>query len=99
MSNFDNNNKWAIWIKTAKSWLLYKTWTLNVEWVDYKITMFDNTYKKNDNQPDFNIVIEKITKTEEEKANKYEEEFTEIVNNRNKKQNNNEEIDIEDIPF
>ena len=90
MNNFDNTNKWAIWIKTAKSWLKYKTWTLNVEWKDYKITMFDNQYKKTESQPDFNIIIEVI---EENKT------IPDINISKTNKKPEYEEISIEDIPF
>jgi len=90
MNNFDNTNKWAIWIKTAKSWLKYKTWTLNVEWKDYKITMFDNQYKKTESQPDFNIIIEAI---EENKT------IPDINISKTNKKPEYEEITIDDIPF
>lgn len=90
MSNFDNTNKWAIWIKTAKSWLKYKSWTLNVEWKEFKITMFDNQYKKSENQPDFNIVIEPLEDNKQ---------IPDININKTNKKPEYEEISIEDIPF
>jgi len=88
---YDNTNKWAIWIKKAKSWLMYKSWTLNVEWKEYKITMFDNNYKTQwDNKPDFNIVIERI-----ETPNDYDIKPTDVT----KHNISEDEITVEDIPF
>ena len=40
MAEYDNTNKGALWNKTAKSWLSYISWNLNVDWVDYNISMF-----------------------------------------------------------
>lgn len=57
---YDNTNKWAIWIRKARSWLMYKSWTLNVQGTEYKITMFDNQHKQNENHPDFNIIVELV---------------------------------------
>ncbi len=82
---YDNTNKWAIWIKTAKSWLVYKTWKINVEWKEYKITMFDNDKAWNDARPDFNVIIEPL-----------EWEKMQENNNWNSSQDN---ISVEDVPF
>ena len=57
MTAYDNKNKGAIWSRTAKSWLAYKSWTLNVEGKEYEIAIFDNDKKWNENRPDYNITI------------------------------------------
>ncbi len=89
---YDNTNKWAIWIKKAKSWLMYKSWILNVEGKEYNITMFDNDKQWNENRPDFNVIIEPADSHQNENNN---------LNNSNQKDENNDssEISIEDIPF
>lgn len=90
---YDNTNKWAIWTKTAKSGLVYKSWVLNVEGKEYNISMFDNDKSWNPNRPDFNIIIEAIEKdniqqkSEENKPNNKSPESFEW------------DISVEDIPF
>lgn len=87
---YDNTNKWAIWIKTAKSGLVYKSWILNVEGKDYNISIFDNDKSWNPNRPDFNVIIEPV-KTNNVNQN---------TNNNSSGTGSFEwEISIEDIPF
>ena len=62
---YDNTNKGALWNKTAKSWLSYISWTVNVEWVEYNISMFNNDKKWNEARPDYNIVLEARDKPKE----------------------------------
>lgn len=95
---YDNTNKWAIWKKTAKSGLEYKSWRLNVEWEEYNITMFDNDKQWNENRPDFNIIIEKAD------WNNWQQDNNQSSNqNSNQAQPNQKEnawdISVEDIPF
>ena len=55
---YDNTNKGAIWKKTAKSGLEYKSGRLNVEGKEFNISIFDNNKDGNPARPDYNIVIE-----------------------------------------
>lgn len=95
--SYDNTNKGAIWIKTARSWLKYKSGTLNVEGKDFKITMFDNQYKNSENQPDFNIVIEpmgnQVQQTDITKWN------WKSWKDKERDRWMEDEISVEDIPF
>lgn len=86
---YDNTNKWAIWIKTAKSGLVYKSGTVNVEWKEYKITMFDNDKQWNENRPDFNVLIEPI-----EWQNWANQQAQQSTNNWN-----SWDISVSDVPF
>ena len=60
MKKYNNNNVGAIWNRTAKSWLTYKSWILNVNWIDYNIAMFDNDQKGNDKAPNFKLKVTPI---------------------------------------
>lgn len=60
MADYDNTNTGAIWERVAKSGLLYKSGRLNVEGVEYNISMFDVDKWGNDKRPDFNIKIEPV---------------------------------------
>lgn len=92
---YDNTNKWAIWIKKAKSGLMYKSWRLNVEWVEYNITMFDNDKQWNENRPDFNVVIEPADWSQNNNQNNWNQK----ASNQNENADNWNEISVEDIPF
>ena len=54
---YDNTNKGAAWLKTAKSGMTYMSIKMNIEGKDYNISMFKNTKKQNENQPDYNLVL------------------------------------------
>lgn len=59
MAKFDSKNKVSVWLNKSKSGVEYYSGTVNVEGVDYKITLFKNDYKENEKQPDFKGSIEK----------------------------------------
>jgi len=62
---YDNTNKGALWIKTSAKWLKYLSGSLDVEWTEYRVSVFKNSTKKSPNAPEYNIVL---TPKEEKKA-------------------------------
>lgn len=99
--SYDNTNKWAIWIRKAKSWLMYKSGTLNVEWTDYKITMFDNQHKQNENHPDFNILVEPMENNSNApmKQTDITKPKEKTWQEKEREKSMNQEITSDDIPF
>ena len=94
---YDNTNKGAIWIKTAKSGLVYKSGRINVEWKEYNISMFDNDKGDNPNRPDFNVILEP---TEEQNNNSSQQNNdTAPIPQDNSDHSKKEDISVEDIPF
>jgi len=87
---YDNTNKWAIWIKTAKSGLVYKSGRINVEGKEYNISMFDNDKWENANRPDFNVVLEPVEWGNTGSAPTPQDTSDHEVS---------EDISVEDIPF
>lgn len=87
---YDNTNKGALWTKTAKSGLVYKSGRLNVEGKEYNISMFDNDKQGNDARPDFNIVIEPVDGNQGGNP---------ATNNSGQIDNQAGDISVEDIPF
>jgi len=87
---YDNTNKGAIWIRTAKSGLVYKSGTLNVEGKEYRITMFDNKKDGNEARPDFNVIVEPMD--EQASGNNGGQ-------NQNSGSQQSDDLSIEDLPF
>ena len=81
---YDNTNKWALWTKTAKSGLVYKSGKINVEWKEYNISMFDNDKQWNESRPDFNIILEPVENQGQTPA---------------PAQNESSNVSVEDLPF
>jgi len=61
---YDNTNKGALWVKESKKWLKYLGGGLDVEWTEYRVSVFKNSNKKSANAPEYNILL---TKKEEKK--------------------------------
>jgi hypothetical protein len=60
---FDNNNKCALWKNKSKKGMDYITGYVQINDIQYKISIFKNDFKKEGSkEPDFKGVIDKIDK-------------------------------------
>ena len=57
MENNNNEKKGALWVKTAKTGLKYMGGEVTIDGVKYFISVFKNTKKSAEKQPDYNIVV------------------------------------------
>lgn len=62
----DNNMTGALWKRTAKSWLIYHSWIIEINGTKYNIAMFDNDKHGIEKRPDFNIKISEMEEKSEE---------------------------------
>ena len=84
MNNYDNNNKGALWIKTAKNTgKKFMSGSIQIDNKLIKISVFKNDRKQNDNHPDYNIIV-----------NTDDNNYKAPVDN-----NNNNNNDVDDCPF
>lgn len=75
MTNYDNTNKGAMWKKQANNGTNYLGGKINVEGVEYWISVFKNEYKDSENKPDYKITLKPVEEKAEQKANIQEEDF------------------------
>lgn len=59
MSDYDNNGKGALWLRTAKSGVRYMSGEFEIDGVKYRIAVFKNERKQKENQPDYNLSVER----------------------------------------
>ena len=57
MTEEKRNENFGLWKKTSKSWLTYMNWTLTVDGKEYYMSVFKNSKKTKDTQPDWNLVL------------------------------------------
>ena len=58
MSDYDNNNKGALWVRVAKNTgKKFMSGSILVDNKLIKISVFKNDRKQNDNHPDYNIIV------------------------------------------
>lgn len=62
MSNYDNNMKGALWLKTSKNGMKYMAGSITINNVDYDIAMFKND-SKTGSQPDYRLTIKDKSQT------------------------------------
>lgn len=58
MSDYDNNGKGALWLKTAKSGIKYMSGEFEWKGEKFKIAVFKNTKKQKETHPDYNVAVE-----------------------------------------
>ena len=52
-----NQDNGAVWIKMSNKGEEYFSGVIKIDGKDIRFAMFQNKYKKNDNQPDFRILL------------------------------------------
>jgi hypothetical protein len=58
MSDYDNNNKGALWLKTAKTGRKYMGGEIVINNKKHYIKVFKNENKNNERQPDYNLIVD-----------------------------------------
>ena len=58
MNNYDNNNKGALWIKTAKTGRKYMGGEIVINGQKHFIKVFKNYKKIKEIQPDYNLIVD-----------------------------------------
>jgi len=58
MANKKQEFKLGLWQKKSEKWLVYYQGYKEFDWQKIRVTLFKNTNKTNDKQPDLNIIVE-----------------------------------------
>lgn len=55
----ENNNeiKFGLWIKESKTGTKYLSGQVEIEWIKYFVSCFKQGEKKNEKQPDYNVIL------------------------------------------
>lgn len=60
---YDNTNSGALRKKTSEKWTEYLNGKVNVDGKDYWVSVFKNTKKTEDKQPDYNVSVKSVEET------------------------------------
>lgn len=92
---YDKNNKGSLWKKQSKKGTWYYSGNTTIDNHDYKVSMFENDKKGNENRPDFNLVFEEPKQQIQESPKQENDPFQDFANE------NKDEVELSDLdlPF